>query len=252
MSRIFRRTAAAAAIMSMIAAAGGTGCEDQSPATVPAVGPTAPARRPPYDADVFDRHRQLYYATCLPMAVELVLILTGRESPLFYELQVDARYCDGRRIGDFDGRRIGGLTFHQQLWDGEGFFFFSMTDFEQVVDREFAAHRYVIVGLPVGADDGFEDRPMDSLFGFPGSTTSASIWGVPRHAYVIVGHTADGDYLAVSKAGQRMVCVSDVKARVRAMAGTAVLTYTADAGQGAAAPPNRPSSPAPLASAGGV
>jgi hypothetical protein len=150
-----------------------------------------------YDPKKVDAHRQLYDASCIPMSVELVLKLLGREPADYYALQEPWKNKADGTFVDFDGRMIAGVTFRQQFDDLRGNDF-PTEDLFKTIDHELGQNRYVIVSLYNGSS---------------------------YHVYVIVGHTAESDYQAVSKAGDATITVTNVKARVREMKGTDILTY---------------------------
>ena len=165
-------------------------------------GSRGPATRPSYDWVKVDEHRQLYGWSCIPMSVELVLKLLGREPGEYFDLQ---RAWQNRKDGtftDFDGRTIAGVTFRRQFFlprDAR----FPMDSLFATIDSELDAGRYVIVSL---------------------------WWRSAYHMFVIVDRTPGGDYRAVSKAGDVTMEVSNVKARVRAIMGTDIMTYSVGEG----------------------
>lgn len=158
-----------------------------------------------YDPKKVDAHRQLYEWSGIPMAVELILKLTGREPAGYYELQEQWKNKRDGNFINFDGRTISGVTFHHQFDDPRG------NDFPigrlfKTINSELDHGRYVCIALYNG-----------------------SSWGI----YVIVGRTASGDYHAVARSvNGRTLTVTNVKARVREMKGTDILTYTVEDAKG--------------------
>ena len=169
----------------------------EAPSTRPAVDspPTSPVAG--YDPKAVDAHRQKYDMSCIPMSVELVLKLLGREAADYYALQEPWKNKADGNLVDFDGRTIAGVTFRQQFDDLRGNDF-PTEDLFNAIDSELEQNRYAIIALNTGSS---------------------------YHMYVIVGRTPSGDYHAVSKAGDATITVTNVKARVREMKGTDILTY---------------------------
>lgn len=154
-----------------------------------------------YDPKKVDAHRQVYEWSGIPMAIELILKLTGREQPDFYRLQEEWKNKRDGNFINFDGRAIGGLTFHHRFDEPRGNDF-PVGDLFKTINSELDHGRYVCIALYNG-----------------------SSWGI----YVIVGRTASGDFHAVTKGNSgRTLTVTNVKARVREMKGTDILTYTID------------------------
>lgn len=154
-----------------------------------------------YDPKKVDAHRQVYEWSGIPMAVELILKLTGREPPDFYQLQEEWKNKRDGNFINFDSRTISGLTFHHRFDEPRGNDF-PIGDLFKTINSELDHGRYVCIALYNG-----------------------SSWGI----YVIVGRTASGDFHAVTKGvSGRTLTVTNVKARVREMKGTDILTCTMD------------------------
>jgi hypothetical protein len=82
----------------------------------PAMGAVAgPTTRPNYDWYIIDQHHQFNAPSCIPSSVEMVLKLEHREPVDFYDLQKAWGNKTDGTFADFDGRSIGGLTFHKQF-----------------------------------------------------------------------------------------------------------------------------------------
>jgi len=151
-----------------------------------------------YDPRTVDAHRQKYDYCDIPTSIELVLKLAGREPSDFFELQEAwKKKTDGNFI-DFDGRTIAGVTFHQRFDDPRGNEF-PTEELFKTIDAELEHDRYVIISVYAGTS---------------------------YHMFVIVGRTSTGDYHAVSCTEAGPATVTNVKARVREMKGTDILTYT--------------------------
>lgn len=153
-----------------------------------------------YDVKIVDQHRLLRPSALVPCTVELVLKLTGRVPAEYYELQDTWLDYPGGSFNDFDGRTIGGLTFHQRFTRerGPGF---PVAKLFAAIDEELRQGRYVVVGLRNEPD-----------------LNSYSAW-------VIVERNPDGEYQAVTKNGDETVTVNDVKARITRMQGTDLGIY---------------------------
>jgi hypothetical protein len=156
-----------------------------------------------FDRRIVDEHKQLFDSSCVPMTVELVLKLTGREPVDFFKLQEAWKNKTDGSFGDFDGKTLAGLKFHRQFTQPRGKDF-PLKRLFATIDRELDAGRYVIVSFQSGAHS----------------------W----HMHVIYGKSADGDFVAITKSGSkasgaRTVVVKNVKEIVRKMKGTDILTY---------------------------
>lgn len=171
----------------------------QRPSTRPAADtPPAKFAVPGYDPKKVDAHRQDYDWSCIPMTIELVLKLLDREPADYFVLQDKWKNKRDGNFADFDGRTIAGVTFHKQFGQPRGPRF-PIDDLFKTIDDELDHGRYVIISL---------------------------FTGFSYHMYVIVGRTASGDYHAVSKEGEQTLTVTNVKARVREIGGTDIVTYT--------------------------
>ena len=177
----------------------GTALAQQARSARPAV--ESPPKLPiaGYDPAKVDAHRQVYEWSGIPMAVELVLKLTGREPADYYDLQKEWKNKRDGNFINFDNQTVAGLTFHHRFDDPRGNEF-PTEELFKTIDAELKHGRYVMIALYTG-----------------------STWGI----YVIVGRTASGDYHAVTKGLRfRTLTATNVKARVREMKGTDILTYT--------------------------
>ena len=147
-------------------------------------------------------HLQLYSESCIPTAVELVLILAGRVPSSYYDLQ---REWKNSKYGTFDifvGRTIAGLTFHRNFWLPRCAMF-PFKGLFSAIDAELNAGRFVIIGL----------RDDDES---------------PFHAWVIVERLPDGEYLGFSKNGAETMEATDIRRRIISNGGTDFNSYTAD------------------------
>jgi hypothetical protein len=178
--------------------ASGNDLARQAPSTRSAVDlrPKSPVTG--YDPAKVDAQRQLYQWSGIPMAVELVLKLTGREPADYDALQQEWKNKRDGNFINFDGKTVSGLTFHHQFDDPRGNEFPTGKLFK-TINSELDHGRYVLISMHNGSG-----------------------WGI----WVIVGRTASGDYHAVSKSmSGQTVTATNVKARVREMKGTDILTY---------------------------
>jgi hypothetical protein len=157
------------------------------------------AAQPTFDRSIIDRHRQTYDGSCIPSSVEMVLKLTGRVPPEFFELQQAWKNKLDGSFADFDNRTIAGLTFHRQFALPRNRRF-PLRDLFAAIDAELDAGRYVIVALTSGK--------------------------YVYHNWVIVGHSAHSEYRAVSKNGAETIEIANTRAVIRRMKGTDIGTYT--------------------------
>jgi|GEM_PF-564928 hypothetical protein len=145
-------------------------------------------------------HNQLFPNSCIPSSIEMVLKLTGRVDPQYYDLQnqwKNRRDGDGR---DFDGKTIKGLTFKAHHCPPQRGPDFPLQELFDKIDSELRAGRYIIVSLEVE--------------------------NIHWHNYII--YESEGDeYLAVTK-GRDPEQISDVKSRIRQMQGTDIITFAPD------------------------
>jgi hypothetical protein len=156
-----------------------------------------------FDRQIVDDHKQLFDSSCIPMTIELVLKLTRREPVDFFKLQNAWQTKTDGSFADFDGKTIGGLTFHRQFTQPRGNNF-PLKRLFATIDRELEAGRYVIISFQSGDHT----------------------W----HMHVIYGKSANGDFVAITKSGSkatgaRTVEVRNVKEIVTKMKGTDILTY---------------------------
>jgi hypothetical protein len=156
-----------------------------------------------FDRHIVDEHKQLFDSSCIPMTIELVLKLTRRKPADFFKLQEAWQIKTDGSFADFDGKTLGGLTFHRQFSQPRGNNFPLKRLFE-TIDKELAAGRYIIVSFQSGDHS----------------------W----HMHVIYGKSADGDFVAITKSGSkatgaRTVEVRNVKEILTKMKGTDILTY---------------------------
>jgi hypothetical protein len=93
------------------------------------------------DWAVVDTHLQKFRYSCIPSAVEIVLKVSGKAKPDYYELQ---NKWDNKEIGsfkDFDGRKIQGVVF--KLENG----FASLDSLFDTISKELMENRFVIISL---------------------------------------------------------------------------------------------------------
>jgi len=146
---------------------------------------------------VIDDHKQIYGMSCIPMSVEMVLKLLGRAPASYYDQQNAWKNKADGNFSNFDGKTINGVTFHKRFGlprDKN----FPLEKLFAAVDRELAAGRYVIISLASGGG-----------------------W----HMYVVCDKDKDGEFIAVSKIGERTITDDHVKRTVTKMQGTDILTY---------------------------
>jgi hypothetical protein len=156
-----------------------------------------------FERKIVDEHKQLFDSSCIPMTIEMVLKLTGREPVNFFKLQEAWQTKTDGSFADFDGKTIAGLTFHQRFKNPRNKDF-PLKRLMSEIDKELKAGRYIIVSLQSGKD----------LF----------------HMHVIYGKDADGDFVAITKAGSKAsgaktIVVPHVKEILTKMEGTDIMTY---------------------------
>jgi hypothetical protein len=156
-----------------------------------------------FDRKVVDEHKQLFDSSCIPANIELVVKLTGREPVTFFKLQEAWSTKTDGSFADFDGKTIAGLTFHQRFKNPRNKDF-PLKRLMSVIDKELSSGRYVIVSLQSGKD----------------------MW----HMHVIYGKDANGDFVAITKAGSKAsgtktIVVPHVKEILTKIQGTDIMTY---------------------------
>lgn len=171
------------------------GSGDQEPDKAAAEQPRRGLTR--FDRRIIDAHHQLYGMSCIPSAVEMVLKLVGRVPASYYDLQTQWKEKPDGSFRDFDGKTFAGVAFHQQFTQPHGTNF-PLTQLFETISAELHAGRFVIVGLAAGDD---------------------------THDWVIYDEAADGEFLAVSKAGVRTIEERHVKRAITSMKGTDIGTY---------------------------
>jgi hypothetical protein len=152
-----------------------------------------------FDISKISTHQQLYHLSCIPSAVEMVLKLTNRVGPAFYELQEKW----GNRIGsfaDFDNRVVAGIHFHRQFPMARSDSF-PFGDLFLGIVEELHAQRYVIISL--ASPGGF-------------------------HMWIIFDHDEE-NFCALTKDGignaSQTTQTREIKRRVLGMRGTDILVY---------------------------
>jgi hypothetical protein len=150
------------------------------------------------DPKIVAAHTQLDDYSCIPMSVEYVLKLAGKVPPDYFDLQQAWHNKTTGSFADFDKREIAGVRFHLQFSlarDGS----FPVDDLFRTIETELAADRYVIISLAVQGG-----------------------W----HMFVIHEKLPDGEFDAVTKLkGGQNIITKQVRAIVRKMRGTDILTY---------------------------
>lgn len=154
---------------------------------------------PPINKQVLDDHRQLYEASCIPSAVEMILKLIGRVPRDYHELQDKWKDKTDGSFADFDNVTIKGVTFKVRFrLPREDNFPFG--DLFCTIDNELDENRFVVISLP-----------------------SQGGW----HMFVIYDKDKNGDFLALTKDSGQTICRRDVKQAVCRVKGTDILTYQA-------------------------
>jgi hypothetical protein len=151
----------------------------------------------PFDRESIDKHKQIYNMSCIPSGVEMILKLTGRAPAQYYELQNEWKNKADGNFGNFDGKTINGLTFHKQFGEPRNDEF-PVKELFAVIHKELKAGRYVEISLQSGGG-----------------------W----HIYIVYDEIKHGEFIAVSKDGEKTIKEEHVKRIVREMKGTDILTY---------------------------
>ena len=152
----------------------------------------------PLNRAIVDAQEQRYVTSTVPMSIELVLKLLGRLPASDYELQSPWENKTDGSFGDFDGKTINGITFHQRF-TMERNNQFPLDQLFAAIDKEVKAGRFVIVSL--ASNEGW-------------------------HMYVIYDEVADGDFEAISKDGATTIEAKHVKKTITQMRGTDIMTYS--------------------------
>lgn len=149
-----------------------------------------------FDRQIIDNHEQRYMMSCIPSAVEMVLKLLGRVPASYYEQQnIWKNKADGS-FHDFDGKSIEGVSFRQSFIGDRNPEI--VKQICETIHNELKVGRYVIVGLPSAGN---------------------------THDWVIYDETANGEFLAVSKAGPRTIENNHARQTIIDMNGTDLGTY---------------------------
>jgi len=151
-----------------------------------------------FDRESIDRHNQIDDLHSIPSGVEMILKLTGRAPSNYYELQCEWESKTDGTFGDFDGKKISGLTFHKQF-DQPRNDTFPLKELFAAIHAELKAGRYVLISLP--SESG-------------------------SRVYLIHQEDSDGDFIALSKDGQKTIEIKQIKKIVSDAKGTDILTYS--------------------------
>jgi hypothetical protein len=147
-----------------------------------------------------DAHAQIYPGSCIPMSVELVLILAGRVATSYYDLQFEWKKRPYNAFNIFAGRTVAGLTF-QRSFTMPRSAKFPFKDLFAAIEKELDAERFVLIGL--------RDDDQGSF-----------------HAWIIAERLAGGEYRGFTKYGSQTIEATDIKARITSNGGTEIGTYT--------------------------
>jgi len=153
---------------------------------------------PPIDPRVLDTHKQLFDLSCIPAGVELVLKFLGKLDPSEHPEQGAWGNKRDGSFNDYHGKVLRGVHFameftHPRSPD------FPLSDLFTRISEELRAGRFVVISLRSGGG-----------------------W----HIFVVVEERPDGEFIAVSKAGDQTIGTEHVREIVTKMKGTDILTYT--------------------------
>lgn len=146
---------------------------------------------------VVNNHNQIYPASGIPSAVEMILKYCKVVDFNFYDLQNEWKNKSDGSFRDFDKKEFNGVSFVQKfnLPRDENF---PIDSLFKTIENELKSERMVIISLP--SDTGW-------------------------HMFVICKQTAEGDFVSYSKLGTHTLILRNTKEIVRKSKGTEIMTY---------------------------
>ncbi len=146
---------------------------------------------------VVNNHNQIFPASGIPSAIEMVLKYCKVVDFNFYDLQIKWQNKADGSFRDFDKMELYGITFSQKfnLPRDESF---PVDSLFQAIENELKSGKKVIISLP--ADGGW-------------------------HMFVICKQTPDGDFVSYSKLGSHTLILRNTKEIVKKSNGTEIMTY---------------------------
>jgi hypothetical protein len=146
---------------------------------------------------VVNNHNQIFPASGIPSAIEMVLKYCKVVDFNFYDLQIKWQNKADGSFRDFDNKELYGITFSQKFVlprDSS----FPVDSLFQTIENELKSGKKVIISLP--ADGGW-------------------------HMFVICKQTPDGDFVSYSKLGSHTLILRNTKEIVKKSNGTEIMTY---------------------------
>jgi hypothetical protein len=153
------------------------------------------------DPTILSAHKQLYFLSCVPMSVELVLKLLNKLPLNEFPFQVLLGPAKSGGFVQYDGKTHYGVTFKREFTQSRTPSFPLAALFEKM-RGEIAARRFVVVSLDNG-EGGY-------------------------HMYVVHSYIpSTGEFETVSKDSMgHELRIADVKSRITKMQGTDILPYS--------------------------
>jgi len=150
------------------------------------------------DWAVLDAHEQIDNYSCIPSAVEMILKLEGLMPVGDYTEQEKWKNSKNGTFSAYHGVTIDNLKFkHEFAFKRDSNF--PLDDLFARISEEISDGRFVVISL--------EMRPRE------------------YHMFVIYREEG-GEFLAFSKSGRETIPTEQVKAKIRGMDGTDILTYS--------------------------
>jgi len=154
------------------------------------------------DYDFFDtvvnNHNQIFQASGIPSAIEMVLKYCKAVDFNFYDLQIKWQNKTDGSFRDFDKKEFYGITFYQKfnLPRDESF---PMDSLFQTIENELKSGKKVIIALQVETG-----------------------WSI----FLVYKKTPDGEFVSYSKQGSHTTILRNTKEIVKKSNGTEIMTYS--------------------------
>lgn len=154
----------------------------------------------PFDREIIDKHSQLYPASMIPSAVEMILKLNNKVPFDYFDNQKMWRNNMSGNFINFDSISIKGIRFNHKfsLKRGDSF---PIDQLFSTIDQELAEKRFVMISLK-----------------------KDNHWSV----HIIYGKTGNDEYVAFTKAGKKTMFERRVKEIVKQMKGTDIMIYSVE------------------------
>ncbi|QMV67004.1 hypothetical protein HS960_04760 [Sphingobacterium paramultivorum] len=147
---------------------------------------------------VVNNHNQIFPASGIPSAIEMVLKYCKVVDFNFYDLQIKWQNKTDGSFRDFDKKELYGITFSQKfnLPRDESF---PMDSLFQAIENELKSGKKVIIALQVETG-----------------------WSI----FVVYKQTPDGEFVSYSKHGSHTTIFRNTKEIVKKSNGTEIMTYS--------------------------